>query len=96
MQAVTCCAGRLLLTQRRPVHAVSVGLVGGPIADQGGDLDEGRLVSDSPRLLHSRLDPLQVCVAILQEHSSIKNQRMRRQSLCWGCCGACAALLQVQ
>mmetsp|Transcript_22929 Transcript_22929/g.40811 ORF Transcript_22929/g.40811 Transcript_22929/m.40811 type:complete len:342 (+) Transcript_22929:619-1644(+) len=38
--------GRLIGTQGRAVHVVAVRLVGGAVTNEGGDLDEGRLVGD--------------------------------------------------
>ena len=48
------------------MDSVSVGLVGGSISDQGGDLDEGGLVCDLLGLLNGVTDLVKVGVAVLQ------------------------------
>lgn len=54
------------LTQGGSVHSVGVSLVGRPIPDEGGHLDEGGLVGHLLGLLNGVPDAVQVGVAVLQ------------------------------
>lgn len=57
--------GGLVLAQGGAVHVVGVGLVGGAIADQGGHLDERRLVGDGLGGGDGIAQAVQVVVAVL-------------------------------
>lgn len=47
------------------MDTVGVGLVGGPVPNEGGDLDEGGLVGHLLGLLNGITDGVQVSVAVL-------------------------------
>lgn len=51
------------------MDTVGVSLVGGAVANQGGDLDEGWLVCHLLGLLDGITQAVQVCVAILHTHT---------------------------